>query len=264
MNAHKTDHPDYEHLYEVARRRGEHSLSQLYDEPDPMIDGDDIAQEAIIGLWGHVEKHGSESVLKPRSWISMVAFRRALKKQRIGFHDENRKASKHLDSAVEGFIAEHHRFPSQHERADMARQIVSEMREVFPLSPPQDEFDQLQHTTFLSDDDMTDEDLSLLPVTPGPEDNVAFSGAVESFIDRAMRLADEHPHAQMARWVRHTLQWLDQGYTLDEIGEQRSISRPIVAKAFGISRRSEKVDPALNEVRSCIRQAASCTLVRDQ
>lgn len=256
------DPVEMQRVYHRAHMRGGNTLSHLYDEPDPMIDAEDLAQEAVIKLWGHVRSKGEEYVEKPHQWASQIAYWSALKKQRIGFHEKNRKASEWLDVYIEDFVAEHLRMPSEIERADLAEQVIVEMRREHPKQPPQDEFDQLERTVFLDDDEVRSE-LEMIPGSPTPGAPVMTSVSYVSLAEEAMDLAHDRASLlpstdRLPEITQLLLHWLSEGFDLDHVGRTRVTSFGEVERLTGRHRRG--IRSVIEEAKTCIRQAAEQTL----
>lgn len=217
---------EMERVYHYAQRRAADVLEHLYDEPDPMLDVDEIAQTAVVKLWR--DSHGKD-IQSPRKWASQAAYWTALKAQRIGFHGPNRQAGRWLDTYLDDFIAEHHRLPTEAERAVLAAEVNAEMRRDHSSKDvPQPEFDQLRRIEFYDDDEVREEldSIAAPPSDDGPIETTslytALAGRVRQEAEYLVFAGKASEHLpQVAELV---LDFLARGYDLERMG--RNVLNP--------------------------------------
>lgn len=214
------DPGEIQRVYHYARRRAAHTLGSLYDEVDPAIDEDDIAQDAVHRLSGQI----SGSVESPVKWVSQVAHFAALKKQRIGFHHENRQAAEELDLLIEDYIIKNEQMPTERQRARWAEEIVARMRDEHPKHPSQDTFDQLRRMKFFDDDEVREEldDIEAAPSNHGPIENTSLYTALDERVRQEIDyLVDDGLASEgLPQVTELVLTYLARGYDLEHMGRR--------------------------------------------
>lgn len=245
---------EMERVYHYAQRRAADVLQHLYDEPDPMLDVDEIAQTAVVKLWR--DSHGKD-IQSPRQWASQAAYWTALKAQRIGFHGPNRQAGRWLDIYLDDFIAEHHRLPTEAERAELAAEVNAEMRrDRSSKDVPQPEFDQIRQMEFYDDDEVRDE-LDCIASQPSCDGPIEGTSLYAALADRAMERAEYLATKRtfyLPQVTELVLTHLARGYDLDKMGH--SVLRLAhIAEHLGRSRHGLRA--VLDQAKNIVREVTS-------